>query len=81
MKEDRDKSIDGLTMDGDLFLVLINAEGQHSLWPGAKPVPDGWTCAHPAATRADALAYVEANWTDMRPISLRRAMDHGREEG
>jgi MbtH protein len=24
------------------FLVLVNAEGQHSLWPSFAPVPPGW---------------------------------------
>ncbi|MEU6753945.1 MbtH family protein, partial [Spirillospora sp. NPDC046719] len=25
------------------FLVLVNAEGQHSLWPEFADVPSGWT--------------------------------------
>jgi MbtH protein len=44
--------------DGE-FLVLVNDEGQHSLWPSF----------------CDAcLAYIEENWTDMRPKSLIEAM-------
>ena len=66
---------DDQSLDGDVFVVLVNDEGQHSLWPAGKAVPAGWTCVHPAASKNDALAYVEANWTDMRPISLRRVMD------
>lgn len=59
-----------------LFLVLINAEEQHSLWPVFAPVPEGWTIAHggpDGAPRGDCLAFVEANWTDLRPRSLRDA--------
>ncbi|MBD2892719.1 MbtH family protein [Actinomadura nitritigenes] len=52
------------------FLVLVNAEGQHSLWPGFADVPPGWTAAFGPASRADCLAYVTENWTDLRPRSL-----------
>jgi MbtH protein len=52
------------------FTVLVNDEGQHSLWPDFAPVPDGWTAVHGPAGRQSCLDYVEANWTDMRPKSL-----------
>ncbi|MEU1252014.1 MbtH family protein [Streptomyces chartreusis] len=54
------------------FLVLVNDEGQHSLWPSFAAVPDGWRVALDASDRATAVAYVESNWTDMRPLSLQR---------
>jgi len=57
------------------FLVLINAEGQHSLWPVIAEVPAGWDAVHGPAERALCLDYVTANWTDMRPRSLAEAMD------
>lgn len=60
------------------FYVLVNAEGQHSLWPTFAGVPDGWTVALDASARADALAYVEERWTDLRPRSLAEAMDDER---
>ncbi|MBB5935252.1 MbtH family protein [Streptomyces zagrosensis] len=56
------------------YLVLVNAEGQHSLWPASAAVPPGWSVAHPQDTRAACVAYVEAHWTDLRPASLARAM-------
>ncbi|MEO3813487.1 MbtH family protein [Sphaerisporangium sp. B11E5] len=52
------------------YLVLVNAEGQHSLWPEFAEVPPGWTTAHGPASRQSCLDHVEANWTDMRPRSL-----------
>lgn len=57
------------------FLVLVNDEEQHSLWPGFATVPGGWTVVHGPTGRADALAYVDAHWTDLRPASLRRQLD------
>jgi MbtH protein len=52
------------------YLVLVNAEGQHSLWPEFAAIPDGWTRVHGPAPRQSCLDHVEANWTDMRPNSL-----------
>jgi len=52
------------------YLVLVNDEGQHSLWPEFVEVPAGWTRAHGPDTRQACLDYVGQNWTDMRPKSL-----------
>ncbi|MFE9561585.1 MbtH family protein [Streptomyces sp. NPDC006487] len=52
------------------FHVVVNAEGQHALWPVFADVPAGWDVVWGAGTRTDALAYVERNWTDIRPKSL-----------
>jgi MbtH protein len=52
------------------YLVLVNAENQHSLWPSFVDVPDGWRVVHGPADRQACLDYVETNWTDMRPQSL-----------
>ncbi|MER0243348.1 MbtH family NRPS accessory protein [Streptomyces sp. HSW2009] len=52
------------------FNVLVNAEGQHSLWPATIDVPPGWTVAHTGEDRAACEAYVAAHWTDPRPAGL-----------
>ncbi|MER5872705.1 MbtH family protein [Streptomyces sp. NPDC002044] len=52
------------------FRVVVNAEGQHALWPDFAEVPAGWDTVWGVGTRADALAFVELNWTDIRPKSL-----------
>lgn len=57
-----------------LFHVLINLEGQHSLWPIFAPVPNGWNIVLKDATRSACLEYIDATWTDMRPRSLQEAM-------
>lgn len=54
------------------FSVLVNDEGQHSLWPAFAAVPDGWTAVLEGATRDDAERWVEEHWTDLRPASLVR---------
>ncbi|MGW0185624.1 4-hydroxyphenylpyruvate dioxygenase [Streptomyces sp. NPDC003362] len=57
-----------------MFSVLVNAEGQHSLWPATAEVPKGWTVARPPGDRASALAYVNEHWTDLRPRTLARRL-------
>lgn len=57
------------------FLVLVNDENQHSLWPQFADVPDGWSVVHGPDTHAACLEYVERSWTDMRPKSLADAMN------
>ncbi|MFF8234947.1 MbtH family protein [Streptomyces caelestis] len=56
------------------FLVLVNDEGQYSLWPAFAEVPAGWTVALAETDRQSALDHIEKNWTDLRPRSLRDAM-------
>ncbi|WP_101258817.1 MbtH family protein [Streptomyces barkulensis] len=57
-----------------IFLVLVNDEGRHSLWPEFADVPAGWTRTLGPGGRDACLAHIEATWTDMRPKSLVRAM-------
>ncbi|MGH2942324.1 MAG: MbtH family protein [Solirubrobacteraceae bacterium] len=57
------------------YLVLVNDEGQHSLWPSFVEVPGGWTATFGESSRDACLDFVNANWTDMRPVSLARTMD------
>src|SRR5450755_168080 len=53
------------------FLVLVNQEDQHSLWPAFAKVPAGWVVVKEETDRQSALDYVNEHWTDMRPRSLR----------
>ncbi|WP_018348687.1 MbtH family protein [Longispora albida] len=57
------------------FLVLVNDEGQHSLWPVFAAVPGGWAQVSGPDSKEACVAYVEANWTDLRPRSLAEAMN------
>jgi MbtH protein len=61
--------------DNAHYSVLVNDEGQHSLWPATIDVPAGWTAVFGPAARQACVDHVETNWTDMRPRSLARAMD------
>jgi MbtH protein len=71
MSENPKARPDDLTVDGDVFIVLINGEEQYSIWPAGKAIPEGWSRVGPTGSKAECLAFVEANWTDMRPKTLR----------
>ncbi|MEW1636967.1 MbtH family protein [Streptomyces sp. NPDC093801] len=59
------------------YVVLVNDEGQHSLWPTFSEVPAGWTVVFGESGRQECLDFIEASWTDMRPKSLIDAMQQG----
>lgn len=57
------------------FKVLINDEEQYSLWPADLEVPGGWAETGVCASKEECDKYLEETWTDMRPKSLRIALD------
>jgi MbtH protein len=69
------KRLDAYTIDGDVFIALINEEEQYSIWPAKKEVPQGWKSVGFSGSKPEVSAYIDEHWTDMRPASLRRAMD------
>jgi MbtH protein len=58
-----------------IYVVLINDEGQYSLWPNEISIPAGWSIVHPPDERKKCLDFINENWTDMRPKSLIEAMN------
>jgi uncharacterized protein YbdZ (MbtH family) len=71
-------SINPFDDDNGSFLVLVNDEEQHSLWPTFADVPAGWRVVYGEADRAACLEYIEQNWPDIRPKSLRERLAKGR---
>ena len=61
--------------DNTIYKVVVNHEEQYSLWPTFSGVPQGWRVVFGEESRAACVEYVEQNWTDMRPKSLRDAME------
>ena len=70
-------SINPFDDDNGTFFVLVNDEEQHSLWPTFADVPAGWRVAYGEADRAACLEYIEQNWPDIRPKSLRDRLAEG----
>ena len=61
--------------DNREYKVVLNHEEQYSIWPADRENPLGWNDAGKSGTKAECLAYIEEVWTDMRPLSLRKAME------
>ena len=59
--------------DDALYTVVVNEQGQYSIWPAERPLPAGWRAEGEPTAKADCLAYIERTWTDMRPHSIRTA--------
>lgn len=57
------------------FVVLLNDEGQYSLWPSFADIPAGWEVVNRPDTRQNCLEYINNSWTDMRPKSVIKAMN------
>jgi uncharacterized protein YbdZ (MbtH family) len=61
--------------DRTIYKVVVNHEEQYSIWPADRENPLGWSDAGKSGTKAECLEYIKEVWTDMRPLSLRRAME------
>jgi MbtH protein len=59
--------------DAVVYEVVINDEDQYSIWVADKALPPGWRRQGTRASKEQCLAVINAVWTDMRPLSLRRA--------
>jgi MbtH protein len=58
--------------DTTRYRVVVNHEEQYSIWPAARPTPNGWREIDKTGTRAECLAYIGQVWTDITPLSVRQ---------
>ncbi len=63
------------------YRVVINHEEQYSIWFADRETPKGWEDAGFEGSKWECLHYIEEVWTDMRPLSLRRAMEREPKSG
>ncbi|MFI1436640.1 MbtH family protein [Streptomyces lydicus] len=61
----------GIDSPDTAFLVVVNDEGQHSIWFADRELPAGWQPLGPKGTKAECLDHIEKVWTDIRPRSVR----------
>lgn len=52
--------------------VVVNSEGQFSVWPLVLDIPAGWHLQGTTGGRAECLAVISEIWTDLVPRSSRR---------
>jgi MbtH protein len=63
------------TVEVDCFVVVINDELQYSIWPCGCDVPGGWHADGFSGSRDECLEHIAREWTDMRPLSVRRHLE------
>ncbi|MGW4641580.1 MbtH family protein [Sphaerisporangium sp. NPDC004334] len=63
--------------DSVQYEVVVNDEGQYSIWWIGRERPAGWHAEGKQGTRAECLDHVDTVWTDMRPASVRAALGGG----
>lgn len=61
--------------DRTVYKVVVNHEEQYSIWPAGRENAPGWKDAGKIGDKATCLDYIKEVWTDMRPLSLRKAME------
>lgn len=61
--------------DREIYRVVVNDEEQYSVWPADRETPPGWRGTRTTGTREHCLAWIGEVWTDMRPRSLREAIE------
>ena len=61
--------------DTMVYKVVVNHEDQYSIWPAHRANAPGWRDAGKQGKKPDCLEFIKTVWTDMRPLSLRKAME------
>ncbi|MEM9805127.1 MAG: MbtH family NRPS accessory protein [Cyanobacteria bacterium P01_D01_bin.56] len=56
------------------YRVVISDEERYSIWPEYKEIPWGWRAEGKLGTKQECLDHIGEVWTDMRPLSLLKAM-------
>jgi len=60
--------------DDRAYVVVLNEEEQYSIWFADRDVPPGWKAVGVNGTKAECLDYIGRSWTDMTPLSVRKAI-------
>ena len=56
------------------YKVVVNDEGQYSIWLAHRANAPGWRDAGRSGSKEECLGFVREVWVDMRPLSLQRHM-------
>jgi MbtH protein len=58
-------------LEWDFYRVVVNAEGQYSIWRDDRENPIGWQNVGVSGTRDECLAYIKQVWKDPQPPKKR----------
>ncbi|HEX8491408.1 MAG TPA: MbtH family protein [Pyrinomonadaceae bacterium] len=61
--------------DKTIYRVVVNHEGQYSIWPADRENALGWNDAGKSGTKEECLAYVKEVWEEeQQKLGLRKKM-------
>lgn len=63
-----------------VYKVVVNQEGQFSIWPKGSENPGGWRDEGTSGNKEECLSHIAGAWKDMRPQSLRNDEIHSTTE-
>lgn len=55
-----------------LFHLLLNPQGQYSLWPVFAALPQGWQAVFGPADAAGCNAWLKEHWSNLHPLHQAR---------
>jgi MbtH protein len=55
------------------FQIVLNTERQYSIWPVDQLLPEGWQATARVGTKSECLAFIDAVWNQMNPLSQRHS--------
>lgn len=58
--------------------VVVNDQGQHSLWPGDRDIPGGWSPTGVEGTTEECLTHIEKVWVEVLPRDARARLPRSR---
>lgn len=60
--------------ENTIYKVIINAEGQYSIWQENVELSPGWRDVGKSGTEKECADYLKKTWKDLRPVSLQKEM-------
>jgi amino acid adenylation domain-containing protein len=57
--------------DKTVYKVVVNHEGQYSIWPVHRDNPPGWREVNQKGLKKECLAFIKAAWVDKNPVTFK----------
>lgn len=54
--------------------VVLNDEGQYSIWPLERATPAGWREVGKTGDKAACLEFIRETWVNQQPLSVQRSL-------
>ena len=66
-----------MTQNSKTYRVVVNDEGQYSIMQSNMTLPGGWRECSITGSKFECLEYIDKNWRDLLPRSVREQLKSG----